>query len=464
MSLAVHGEKTMKQRTPTGSMRTFFIIWLGQLISMMGSGLTGFALGVWVYQETKSVTDLTLISFFAVLPVIILSPIAGALVDRWDRRWALIISDTGASLTPLSLIFVLAPAHPPIWQIYAVVMIGAIFRAFQFPAFTAATTLLVPKEHLSRASGMTQLAQGLAQILSPALAGVLLALIGIRGILMIDVLSFLFSVGALLLIHIPRPQVSEDGASARGSLLRESLFGLTYIVARPGLLGLLLFFAISNFTVGAVVVLATPLMLSFTTSTVLGTVLSVAGFGILAGGLLMSVWGGPQRRILGVLGGELLSGICIIIAGFAPSALLIGVMSFFFTMGMPITASSSQAIWQRKVATDVQGRVFSIRIMISMAAMPLAYLVCGPLADYVFNPLLLPNGLLADSVGQIIGVGPGRGIGLLFITLGLLIVLAVLGGRLSPRLWNVEDELPDAVIEPAVEEHAADAVGHQAMI
>jgi MFS family permease len=426
-------------------MSVFFLIWFGQLISLLGSGLTGFALGVWVYQRTGSATALTLIAFFGMLPMIIFSPLAGALVDRWDRRWALILSETGAALTPLVLILLVAMGYFAVWPIYVIVAISGCFRAFQFPAFSAATTQLVPKEQFGRASGLTQLAQGLAQLLSPVLAGVLLLGLGVGGIYLIDLITFAFSIATLLIVRIPRPEATSAGAEGRGSLWHEMTYGWRYLLARPGLLALLLFFASSNFLMAIVVVLATPLLLSFTTPIVLGTVLSVAGSGILVGSVLMSIWGGPKHRIYGVLGSILLSGVAIIVAGLAPSAVLIGAAAFFFTLGLPIIAGSSQAIWQSKVAPDVQGRVFATRGMIATVAMPLAYLVSGPLADYVFNPLLAPNGPLSGSVGRIIGVGPGRGIGLMFIVLGLLSIVSVIVGYLYPHLRLVEEELPDAI-------------------
>jgi MFS family permease len=186
-------------------------------------------------------------------------------------------------------------------------------------------------------------------------------------------------------------------------------------------------------------------------------VLSVAGIGILAGSLIMSVWGGPKRRVYGVLGSTLLSGACMILAGLAPSAILIGAMAFFFALGTPISAACSQAIWQRKVAPDVQGRVFGIRAMIAMSALPLAYVISGPLTDYIFNPLLAKGGPLADSVGLVIGSGPGRGIGLFFILLGFLTIVAVIAGVIYPRLRLVEEELPDAIVDQAPAEAAPSA-------
>ncbi|HEY0734807.1 MAG TPA: amino acid adenylation domain-containing protein [Herpetosiphonaceae bacterium] len=443
-------ENGVEQQNAARGMQVFFVIWIGQLVSIIGSGLTGFALGVWVLQETGSVTEFALISLFAMLPFILISPIAGVLVDRWDRRKAMIVSDTVAALTTLAIVLLYRADNLSIWMIYLLTAISSASRAFQLPAYTAATTLLVPREQLGRANGLVQLAQGIGQLISPVLAGVLVTWIGLSGVIAVDLITFIFAVITLMAVRIPRPEISAEGRQARGSLRQESAFGWHYIKQRPGLMGLLIFFAASNFLVSMVVVLANPLVLSFPSGSpaVLGTVLSVAGAGMLVGSIVMSIWGGPRRRVNGVLIPMALSAVCIILAGLQPSALLLTVMAFFFLFTMPFVGASSQAIWQSKVPADIQGRVFSTRAMIATAATPIAYLIAGPLADYVFQPLLEnADAPLASSIGQIIGYGPGRGIGLMFIVFGLLTLLAVVLGYMYPRIRLVEDELPDAGLE-----------------
>jgi MFS transporter, DHA3 family, macrolide efflux protein len=178
---------------------------------------------------------------------------------------------------------------------------------------------------------------------------------------------------------------------------------------------------------------------------VLGTVLSIGGVGMLAGSLVMGVWGGPKRRVYGVLGARLVQGLVFFLGGLQPSAPLIAGASFIFLFAYSILVGSIQALFQSKVAPDVQGRVFAVRRMIVWSSMSLAYLVAGPLADHVFEPLLAANGPLAGSIGRLIGAGPGRGIGLLFMVMGILTMLATAVGYLYPRLRRVEDELPDMI-------------------
>lgn len=434
----------MQNAAPRG-FRTFVIIWLGQSISLIGSGLTGFALGVWVYQRTGSATQFTLIALATALPGIVFSPIAGALVDRWDRKWAMILSDTAAGFCTICLALLFWSSKLEVWHIYIIMAVSSAFSALQWPAYSAATTLLVSKANLGRASGMVQISEAVSQIASPAIAGALMGLIPVQGIFLIDFATLLFAIITLLIVRIPKPPTTADGKLGQGSLLREAAFGWTYIRARPGLVGLLLFFTATNFAMSIANVLFTPMVLSFTTSTVLGVILSVAGVGMLAGSLTMSAWGGPKRRVYGILGSSLLMGIGAAAAGLQPNAWLIGVSAFLVFFTFPISNSCSQAIWQTKTAPDVQGRVFSVRRMIAWASVPVSYLLAGPLADHVFNPLLVEGGQLAGSVGQIIGVGEGRGIGLLYIILGFLILLTVVIAYRYPRLRQVEIELPDFI-------------------
>jgi MFS family permease len=230
-------------------------------------------------------------------------------------------------------------------------------------------------------------------------------------------------------------------------LLHEAAYGWTYIAAQRGLMGLLVFFAVVNFLWGVLGVTITPMILGFASADVLGVIISVAGGGMLAGSLVMSAWGGPSRRINGVILFELLSGLCFMLIGLRPWAWLVAIGAFCAHLTIAIVYGSNQAIWQSKVPPDVQGRVLAVQRMIATSTRPLAYLVAGPLADKLFEPLLAPAGPLTGSIGQIVGVGPGRGIGLMFLIMGVLKVAASLGGHLYSPIRRVEDELPDVLAD-----------------
>ena len=425
------------------TVRTFLIVWFGQLISLFGSALTSFALGIWVYKNTGSVTQFALISFFAILPALVVSPIAGALVDRWNRRDAMILSDCVAGLSSFGIALLLLAGQLQIWHIYLATIISSISNAFQWPAYRAATTLLVPKRHFSRASAMTQFSEALAQLLSPTFAGFLLFYMQVQGVILVDLVTFLFALITLLTVKFPKPQTTVARTLGKGSLLEESMYGWRYIQARPGLMGLAIFFSTMNLTFCTAEVLLTPLVLSFSSVNDLGMVLSIGGSGMLMGSIFMSIWGGPKPRIYGILCSELLVGLSIFLIGITTSDILIAFGRFAIFFIAPIIAGSSNAIWQTKVAPDIQGRVFAIRRMFAWSTRPLAYLLAGPLAERIFEPLMAVNGPLAGSVGQVIGTGSGRGIGLIFMLMGSFIVLFTIVAYHYSPLRLVETQLPD---------------------
>ncbi len=449
----------MKLHRSTVGVRTFAVVWLGQVISFVGSGMTSFALGVWVYQKTGSVTQFALASLFIVLPRVALGPLAGALVDRWDRRRVMIISDIGGGLGILAIGLLSLAGRLEIWQIYLAIFASGIFDTLRWPAMTAATTQLVPKEHFGRASGMLQIVSAGTMLVSPLIAGALMGTLGLQGVLLSDFGTFLFAILTLVLIRIPSPETTAEGRASRGSLLHETVYGWKYIAARSGLLALLVFLALANFLMEMSVVLFTPMLLSFASTSALGLVMSLGGIGYLVGSVIVSIWGCPKRRIQTVMVSMLLMGVFMALIGLRASLPLIMVSACLCMVFLPITVSANQAIWQNKVAPDVQGRVFATRQAFILATPLLAYLITGPLTDGIFEPLLQAGGPLAGSVGQIIGVGPGRGAGLLFVSAGLFLVLVSLIGYLYQPLRQMEDELP----KPRAAQPVAVASGGQSL-
>jgi DHA3 family macrolide efflux protein-like MFS transporter len=439
----------MIQCPTTRGFRVFGLVWFGQLVSLIGSGLTGFALSVWAYQAKDSATAYTLIVLATMGPNALLSLVAGPFVDRWDRRWVMILSDTGAGLCTLTVFLLLSSQQFALWPILLATAANSAFSAFQWPAYAASTALLVPKEHLGRANGLVQLAQGLSYLIPPALAGFLMSKIQVEGIILIDFATFAFAILTLLFIRIPKPATSKE-ETIKGSWWHEFIYGTTYLTKRPGLMGMLILFSMLNFLLGFILSLFGPMVLAFTDADTLGAMTTIGATGMLFGGGLMSIWGGPKRRIHGVLGGLMLAGLALSLGGLHPSTILITAAAFGFFACFAIVGASSDAIWQSKVAPDVQGRIFGTRSTIATLSMIPAYALAGPLADRVFEPLLVTGGPLVKSIGQIIGVGPGRGIGLIFIAAGILTTLTTLGAYLHPRIRLVEDELPDAAANQSI--------------
>jgi MFS transporter, DHA3 family, macrolide efflux protein len=426
-------------------MPTFILIWFGQAISLIGSGLTGFGLGVWVYQTTGSATQFSLIYLFTELPAILVAPLAGAIVDRADKRGVMILSDTGSGLSIFAIALLLWLGKLEIWHIYLAMAFSSTCKGFQWPAYYASPTLFVTKKHFGRANGMIQLGEAAGKLFPPILAGVLIGIIQLHGLILIDFASFVFAILTVLVVRFPKHQKSNKDQAHQETLWQEMIYGWNYLYVRPGLLILLMFFVVTNFAIGLAQVLITPMVLSITNAQVLGTILSIGGSGWLFGAVLMSSWGGLKRRIQGVFLFEILLGLSILMMGLQPSVILITTAAFLGFFAVPIIIGSANAIRQVKVAPEVQGRVFAIWGAIAWSSFPLAYLMAGPLADYIFEPMLVKGGLLADSIGKIIGVGAGRGIGLLFIFIGIFIILATIIAYQYPRLRLVEDELPDAI-------------------
>lgn len=432
-------------QTASPSFRSFLIAWLGQVVSTLGSGLSSFALGVWLYQRSGSTTQWTLLVFCYGIATILALPLAGALVDRWDRRKVLILSDVGAAVGTVVLAFLAWNGWLQAWHVYAAAIVTASFNAFQMPAFSATVPLLVSKDQLGRASGLMQLGMALPSLVGPLLAGALVGAVGIHVILMIDLGTFFFALLTLVAVRFPKVPRSAESAAAKGSLLKEIAFGWAYLRARPGLLALLYTFAGVNFCLGLVQAVLPPMILSFASAAALGTVMSIAGLGMLVGGVVMSVWGGPKRRVRGIFLLLCFVAALLFLAGIEPSVVLITAAAFFFTVCFPIIGGCTGVIWQSKIAPDVLGRTYSLQRVVSTGALPLAALIGGPLADQVFEPLLAEGGPLAGSIGQVIGVGQGRGIALLFIVMGLLTYVALAWGWSNPRLRNLEEEIPDAL-------------------
>ena len=431
---------------PTG-MTAFTIVWAGQLVSVLASSMTQFALTIWAYQETGSALALGAVNTFFLIPFLLLSPIAGAMVDRYNRKLMMMVSDLTAVLATAALLIMHASGHLQIWHLYIAAVVNGLGSTFQWPAYSAAISTMVPKENYSRANGMMSLIYSGPAVLAPMLAGILLPIIQLTGILTIDVVTFFLAIGALLIVDVPQPVKTVEGQAEQGSLLKEGLYGFKYIFARRSLLGLLIFFICLNFTVGMAINLFAPFILIRTNynSASLGAVESAAAVGAVVGGILVTAWSGFKRRMTNIFVGEAVTGLFMLtLFGLGRS---LPVWIIFAALGSitPVFVNgSSQAIWQSKVAPDLQGRVFSARRMIAWITDPITPLLAGALADYVTEPGMQAGGLLAKTFGWLVGTEPGSGMALQFFFAGIGYMLVVLTVYLFfPVVRNLEDLLPD---------------------
>lgn len=431
---------------PTG-LRTFVILWCGQIVSWTGSSLSGFALGVYAYLQTGSVTTLSLIYALAMLPQILASPFTGSLVDRWGSRRALVVSNVAATLVMLTLAALLATDRFLIWHIYPIVVSLSVIGALQGPSFEAAMPLLVPKRHIGRANGLRLVALATSQVLAPIGAGYLLLAIDISGIILLDCVSFGLALITLAAVRIPRPGGSATTSAHPLSLLREFAQAWRWVAARRGLVALTVFLSAINFCAGFVDVLIMPLVLAFESPDVLGTVMSIGGLGMIGASLAMSIWGGPRRHAHGVLGFSLVLGVATVIGALRPSVPLITVGAVLFLGSLAIVMGSNQTIWQTKVEPHMLGRTMALLGMVANTPQLIAYVLAGPAVDRVFEPLVGQQDVRSPVVAALVGHGPGRGIALLLMVMGVLILACVIAGYAYPRLRNLDDELPDATAE-----------------
>ncbi len=427
-------------------MTAFIIIWVGQLVSVLASAMSHFGLTIWMYQQTESATAMGLMQVFFITPFLVMSPFAGVMVDRYNRKLMMMISDLAAILATGGIFILLLLGRLEFWHLYIAAALNGIGNTFQWPAYSAAISTMVPKGQLGRVNGMLSLMEAGPGVIAPLLAGALLPIIGLTGLLSIDVVTFFFAVGALLVVNIPQPRRTEEGKKAEGGMLKEAAFGFRYIFARPSLLGLQLVFFIGNLFSGIAMTVLAPMVLarSGQDSLVFGTVQTAGAVGAIVGGVLMSAWGGFKRRVHGVLAGWMFSGL----AGTTILGLNLGLPGWLAGMVLsnltvPLINGSNQAIWQSKVEPDLQGRVFSARRLIAWFTNPISPIIGGVLADYVLEPAMRGQGALPGTFGWLVGTGPGAGMGLLLVFCGLAATLVGLAGYFIPAIRNAEDLLPD---------------------
>src|SRR5260221_149364 len=435
--------KTTAQR-PSG-MFAFTLVWLGQIVSVLASGMTTFAFTIYMYQQTHSATAMGFVEVAYVTPFLIMSPIAGVMVDRYDRKIMMMVSDIAGGLASLIMLILYATGHLQFWHLYIASIIKGLGTTFQWPAYSAAISTMIPKEQYGRANGMMSLVEAGPGVFAPLMAGALLPFIGVSGILLVDVITFAIAILTLSVVFIPAPVRTVAGQEAEGNFWRQAVFGFKYIFARPSLLGLQLVFFLGNLFAGVGFTVLAPMVLarSAQSTVALGSVESAGAIAGVVGGVLMSAWGGFKRRVHGVLLGWIISGIGLAIVGFAGGSSIWITGLAIASVVTALVNGSNQAIWQAKVAPDLQGRVFSSRRLIAWVTNPISPIIGGTLADFVLEPAARAGTGLPATFVWLVGVGPGAGIELLLVICGTLSMLIGLAGYFVPTIYNAETLLPD---------------------
>lgn len=426
-------------------MRTFTIIWLGQMISTIGSYMTVFALTIWVWDLTGSATALALVSFFSQLPRIFITLFAGIIVDRFNRKRLMILGDTIAFFCTLAVGLLYLTNNLQVWHLYFVVAIHGSFAQIQQLAYSTSITMIVPKQHYTRAGSMGAAVSYGSAIISPALAGSLYPVIGLGGIILIDITTFAAAIGTLLFVQIPQPPRTDTVNSKIETIGQKLTFGFRYILTKPSLLAMVIAFSLFAFPSDLGRALYNPMILARTdgSAQVLGSVTTAAGIGGVIGAVLLSVWGGFKRRIHGMLVGFIGAGLFKTIFGLGQTPLIWIGTQFCAALYSPLFYSSSNAIWYAKVSPALQGRVLAADQMVGLVISAVATLIAGPLADYVFEPAMRSGEPLATVFGPIFGTSSGAGIALLYVITSIWMLLVGIGGYAFRTLRDVEDLLPD---------------------
>ncbi|MBK8136259.1 MAG: MFS transporter [Chloroflexi bacterium] len=424
------------------NLRTFYAIIGTQTLSIIGSRLSGLAVGFEVFRQTGQATPLLLVSLFSLLPNIFAANIGGVLADRWDRRKLMLVADAGQALCSLLLLISFASGSFQIWHLYVLVIVGQVLASVQGPAFMASITMLVPDEQRDRANALTQLSGPLAGIIAPILSGLLYAAIGVVGTIAIDLATFAAAAMVFMFVHIPMPSGAHAEAAAKDGVWRSFTTGFGFLWSRKPMLVLVMQFALVNFCIGGAMGLEMAYTVSRTGSEqATGLILGVSSVGGLIGGIIMSVWGGTRPRIHTIMPALIMGGTFLALFGLAQSTLWLSVTVFLMMFPIAFVNAPVISILQNKTPPELQGRVFAVLSQISIVLMPIAYLLFGYLADNVLEPAVGT----ADwaRYAPLFGSGQGSGMAVIFFACGVLMTVSSVLAYMLPMVRKMEATLPD---------------------
>ncbi len=417
--------------TTGGRLRAFAAVSFAQAVSMIGTRAVAFALGVWLFLRTGSVSDFATTLVCSVLPGLLVLPIAGAAADRWNRRLVMVVGDVAALLGSVLCLGALLAGELRLWHIGVAAALGSVGTAFSQPAFIAATAQLVPKRYLSRVNGMSQALVAVSQVVGPLLGGALLVPLGLTGLLALDIGTIVLSLGILCLIRFPDLMFRKR----EETVWEEIAGGARYIFRRPPMRAMVVFFLGYNFLLGVGLALLPTMTLSFATPSALGTVTMVGAAGGVAAGLALALWGGFARRATGMVGFVLLTGVGMTVAGLRPSVVFVTCGMLCVTFSLAMINGHWLTLIQAKVGPELQGRVVAFNRMIANVTEPLGYVIAGVAADSV-----------ASGIGlSWWGDGQGRDMGLLLVIVGMVLTALGVAGLRWHRLYRMEDLLPDHI-------------------
>jgi len=441
-------------------MRPFTFLLIGQAISIFGSVLTGFALAIWAYQQSDSSAMVYVgISLANSLPIFILGPIAGAAADRWNRKTIILTSQVAAiSITgALTLLYYLNLLE--VWHIIALVALNSVFTAFVLPTVAATVPLMVPKGLLTRANGSIALAFGIIELVCPLLSGLLYKQYGLMSIFAIDLITFSIGIVAVAITFIPQPPKNTEFGShlAKESFVDSIIEGFRFLFRTPSLWQLIIFFCIVASCIRVIGLMVQPMILGFADEQEMGQAMTIAGAGVLFGSILLI----PFRDVLRHMPIIFLS-TCIIAVGsiFTPittNLYLLAAGGFIIMACFPMLDTHMRTLFQRKVDPAILGRLIGVRNFVLGIIQTTAIVSCGWLADKTFNPAMKEGGELADILGDVYGVGAGRGIAVLISAMGIILVFVTAFYYSRSGLRKLDSKLKDIDVSLPKEEPVKNA-------
>lgn len=399
------------------SFKKFMILWIGELISSMGGGLTAFGLGVYVFQKTQSATNVALVSLLAFLPTILLSAPAGVLADRFDRRLMMILGDSLSAVGVIYILICIMTGNDSLLNICIGVFISSVFSSLLEPAYKATVTDLLTEEEFAKASGMVQMANSSKYLFSPIIAGFLLTVTTIETLLIIDIVTFFVTVSTCLVV---KKGIKVKEINRQSSFISDFKEGFNAIFVNKGIVALVGLMSMVSFNMGFIQTLYTPMILSFSNEKILGIVETISALGMLGASLIIGIIS-IKKNYSKILSSALFcTGVFMVVMGCRENLLIIGVGGFMFFATLPFVTMSADCLVRLNIPNEVQGRAWGLISIFSQFGSVISFAISGVLAEYIFQPLLYKGGILEDSIGKIIGVGKGRGIGLLIIIAGVL--------------------------------------------
>ena len=404
-------------------MKNFYKLWLGELISSIGSGMTAFALSVYVYKKTGSVSYVSLITLLSFMPSIVLSPIGGLLADRYDRRLLMIIGDLFSGLGLVYILWSIQAGEKSIVPIFVGITFSSIFTSLLEPSYRATLTDILEEENYAKASGLIQAAGSAKYLISPVIAGMILSVADIRVILLLDILTFITT---CLMIFLVRKSMNSEMQNYKKDSFKGLLEGLFIIKENRGVYSLVIIMFFVCFFMGFIQILIRPMILALSSVKTAGIMESLCAVGLLIGSLWIGIAGIKKNysKILAVA--CFFCGIFMSMTGVNENLNIIGISTFLFFSTLPFMNSCADVLVRVSIPNELQGRVWGLISLITQMGTVVAYIISGIMADYVFEPMFNKNGILVENIGIIIGTGKGRGIGFMLILSGIgMLIMAI---------------------------------------